>query len=208
MSIYYISPYQIHFIIPFVLITLFGASLCCLAWFNRKTYPPFAAKQLEPILLSLLSATFSGIGRLFTFGVFGYEGIFHQCQIWKYICQCSLGIHLYLSILTFRHQRLYYTIILKKERAGFAFWFPVVGLSSLAFVWSILPYFIRFDINNLQLTLDGMILPCIDENHYYGMTMYGLVFLQILVIIYLNIKLIKIRKAINEVRVDVSSYFS
>ncbi len=193
----FVNPYQIYFLIAYSIVFLSGVFVCSLAVWNRRGYPPFAAKQLTPICLSFVAATFWCIGRMFMMGIFGFDGIFSECQFWKYIMQCTMGVNSYLAILMFRLQRLYFVIVLKKERVGFYYWGPILIPLGISCILTLVPY-----ILSVPSKYSPIDMYCVEKNSIYSTLIYVNVFGQAVYILLLNYKLFQIRKALNEVRLQ------
>jgi hypothetical protein len=194
MSARYTNPYQVPFLVSFLVLTLSGLFLCSLAVLNKKTYPPFAAKQLLPLCLTLAASVFWIGGRLQILGMFGFDGIFSECQIWKYFCQCTIGVNLYLSVITFRLERLYFILVRKESRSGLIFWTPIVLPLLNSIVIAFLPYTI-----GMQSNYSSTDFACVDPIPSFGLINYGNVLLQGIIIMALNFLLRNVRKAMNEV---------
>jgi hypothetical protein len=193
-------PYQQQFLIPFIILKFLGITMVLFAWWKRKTYPPIAAKQLVPITLSLIAATFWLVGRLYSYGMFGFDGIFQYCHFWKYFCQCCLGVNLYLSVFIFRFRRLYYIMILKKPIESWSFWLPIALPVVVAVIIITVPLFVFVHSTDISWNLYGYKIYCLDSKPYYSSSIYLVVLVQASLIISHTLKLAKVRKAVNEVR--------
>lgn len=189
-----LGQYQSVFLSIFVSISVIGFLMCFIAVWNRKRFPPFAAKQLEPICLSLIAATFWCTGRIYGLGLFGYNGIFRYCHFWMFVWQCTFGVNLYLSLLIFRLQRLYYILVIKQERKGFLFWSPMIIPMILSLIVSLVPYIVGYQVEFVDsIESCDQIKPIVQTSGYL------VVFLQTAIIVTLNVFLVYIKKAVNEV---------
>ncbi|KAJ3370039.1 hypothetical protein HDU91_006700 [Kappamyces sp. JEL0680] len=97
---------------------------------NHHSFPPFRAKQLIPLAVSLIASCFF-VGASFQFIVADISLPFwSNCAFWLILSQVTFGVSLYISVLIYRMFNLYWMLILFRTEKTMVFW-GTVGLSWL-----------------------------------------------------------------------------
>lgn len=84
MSLLLSDPVKLSIISITGIVLFTGISAVSLAFYNQKKYPPFKAKQLPAVALSLLSSCFWLLGTLQSLAVFNLTTpVWSNCAFWE-----------------------------------------------------------------------------------------------------------------------------
>ncbi|KAJ3358990.1 hypothetical protein HDU91_005056, partial [Kappamyces sp. JEL0680] len=167
----------------------------------RRDWAPFRAKQPLVLLAALVSATFWWLGNLQALGMVDQNGVFSICYLWSVWIQIVLGVQLYLTILLFRLLRLYFILVLCRAPEGSWFW-SILILSYLPqVIMGLVPFFLSVLSVYPEPIPDFPGDPyCNFSDKLYGNGLLFFVFVQLLLLIFVNYKIAHVRKAFNEHR--------
>jgi hypothetical protein len=161
-------------------------------------YPPFRARQINILILSMISNFFFQLGALYTGGVLTFDPPFHLCYFFKIWIYCILGVYSCLAIMTYRMLRLYYISMLRKDPSGYVFWSFIIGPMVFGVVTAIIPS-LGFRLMYMEAIYDqdSHHLICDFHSYFYLYLLFVIPLYFLVLMLVLSVKLRVVKQAFN-----------